>query len=207
MSSEALERAQDVDLIRAALGGDNVAALEALDALLAEVARLEQEPVELRRAWRANVEELTKQYGAALAVAREREQRLREAFLDLERNTQRHMEDCCRTDIEWREQMATHDAASCALGRARAALVDEPAAAESAVVWSEPRQDYTGRFYRDGLGTGTPAAATLAEPEPQPTEARDKRTAESRPTTLGAPVSAPSGSASAAADEPGETPA
>jgi hypothetical protein len=168
-------------------------------ALLAEVARLEQERNEAQaavRKWeklpggweamKAVVEEYNKQRGdlttrlvaqrrelrdlhdanrranlaeAALAVAREREQRLREAL----------------------ERIAEEAAASWIADLARAALVDEPAAAPDEPTWDE-----------DGFEQA-PAAATLAEPGSR--EAVSQRSQQRLK-----PAGPPSGSASGAAE-------
>jgi hypothetical protein len=139
VSSETLERAQ---AIRAAIhspGWHREDGLAALDALLAEVARLEQERDEAKHQ-RDNFERIAREQAerahanwkraeaaeAALAVAREREQRLREQVERIALNAE-----------SWHGYLPPDNAPGAghvrALGViatwARAALVDEPAAA------------------------------------------------------------------------------
>jgi hypothetical protein len=247
VSSEALERART---IRAALMVDGYGspprhtvmgqeALAATDALLAEVARLEQEPVELRRAWRANVEELTRQYGAALAVAREREQRctrgLNLAIVSLELAIKVHAAIVMDTPGDTALQAKVLETMRLGLDAARAALEEEPAAAETAgeMEARAAALDIYGESLPDGVTTEAFAEASnlrrearrlrasAAADEPPPEVAallRDDRPPEAvfdafrklHGTTLGEPVPNPgcrsTGSPSAAADEPGETP-
>jgi ribosomal protein L32E len=186
VSSETLERAQ---AIRAAIhspGWHREDGLAALDALLAEVARLEQERDEAKHQ-RDNFERIAREQAerahanwkraeaaeAALAVAREREQRLREQVERIALNAE-----------SWHGYLPPDNAPGAghvrALGViatwARAALVDEPAAAtlaepgrrganEPAVVLGEAslsrlRERRSRRTGRDA-GMKTQAARTL----------------------------------------------
>jgi hypothetical protein len=188
VSSEALERAEALLAVEASsvrapswwFAAARSAARDVL-ALLAEVARLEQE-LELRTLERNMGRTLRAEDSAALAVALEREQRHREAL------------------AFYANQPNAHGTYSDVLedggDRARAALVDEPAAASEAV--SRPNE-WTAHNIPEFEYREPPAAATLAEPEGSVEEAHHGATVEAR-------VATPPGSASAAADEPGETP-
>jgi hypothetical protein len=120
---------------------------------------------------------------AALVVAREREQRLRGALQQIANHNVRAPVTGTSADdpCDWHCTAQQRDLA-------RAALVDEPAAA--CTCWPDEANAMCPLH-----GMDAPAAATLAEPEGSVEEAQNGATVEAR-------VATPPGSASAAADEP-----